>query len=86
MPVPAVAGSNTPEPLTPGPLQVPPGVTGINVKGASVVQNGPAGQTVASQQNKTIGTQADIFIDCTYPVLEVLEELPVAPHTITSPP
>ena len=77
---------NTPvEALTPTPLQVPPAVAGVSVIGAAAIHKGPAGHIVASQQNKIIGSQADILMDCTYPVLVWFELLPVAPHTITFP-
>ena len=51
-PVPATAGSKLPAASTPVPLQVPPGVFGVNRTAASVTHKVSTGQTLASQQTK----------------------------------
>jgi hypothetical protein len=85
VPTPAVAGLKTPNALTPGPVQVPPAVSGVRVEGASDTQSVVGPQTEALQQFAASGAHAEAAKDWTPPLRILVLDVPVPPQAITSP-
>jgi hypothetical protein len=61
VPTPATEGLNMPAPLTPDPVQSPPGVAAVSVTDVLVTQNGPVDVMVGSgEAETTIFSESDV--------------------------